>query len=82
MREIEMESPICKRSVVINGHKTSVSLEEPFWHEMKLLAGKENKPISEMIASIDQTREGNLSSAIRLFVLDRCRQPRNTAQMA
>jgi predicted DNA-binding ribbon-helix-helix protein len=66
-----MKSPVVKRSIVINGHKTSVSLEDAFWSGLKDIAGSRNMTLSELVASIDtDRRQGNLSSAIRLFVLD------------
>ena len=67
-----MKSAIVKRSIVIDGHKTSVSLEDAFWSSLKNIARTEGVPVSKMVTEIDKTRErGNLSSAIRLFVLDR-----------
>ena len=66
-----MKSPVVKRSIVIAGHKTSVSLEEAFWKGLKDIAGLRNMTLSDLVASIDtDRRQGNLSSAIRLFVLD------------
>ena len=66
-----MKSPVVKRSIVIAGHKTSVSLEDAFWRGLKDIATSRNMTLSEMVASIDTGRkQGNLSSAIRLFVLD------------
>lgn len=66
-----MKSPVTKRSIVIAGHKTSVSLEDAFWKGLKDIATERNLTLSEMVASIDSgRRHGNLSSAIRLFVLD------------
>jgi predicted DNA-binding ribbon-helix-helix protein len=66
-----MKSPVVKRSVVVAGHKTSVSLEGAFWEGLKEIAGKRQKNLSELVAAIDSERQhGNLSSAIRLFVLD------------
>jgi predicted DNA-binding ribbon-helix-helix protein len=71
-----MKSSIVKRSVVINGHKTSVSLEDAFWSGLKDIAHAECVALSTMVAEIDKTRQGgNLSSALRLFVLDRVRRP-------
>ena len=65
-----MKSSIVKRSVVIGGHKTSVSLEEPFWTDLKQIAHAQHVTLSALVSQIDGTREqGNLSSAIRLFVL-------------
>ena len=65
-----MKSSVVKRSVVIGGHKTSVSLEEPFWIELKKIALTRKMTMAKLVSKIDHTREqGNLSSAIRLFVL-------------
>ncbi|MCC6776060.1 MAG: ribbon-helix-helix domain-containing protein [Hyphomicrobiales bacterium] len=66
-----MKSPVVKRSIVIGGHKTSVSLEDAFWTGLKEIALGRNMTLSELVATIDTERQhGNLSSAIRLFVLD------------
>jgi predicted DNA-binding ribbon-helix-helix protein len=66
-----MKSPVVKRSIVIAGHKTSVSLEDAFWRGLKEIAARRNMTLSDLVASIDaERRHGNLSSAIRLFVLD------------
>jgi predicted DNA-binding ribbon-helix-helix protein len=66
-----MKSPVVKRSIVITGHKTSVSLEDAFWSGLKDIAAARNLTLSELVATIDaDRRQGNLSSAIRLFVLD------------
>ena len=71
-----MKSSVVKRSVVIGGHKTSVSLEDAFWSGLKEIACAQHATLSNMIAEIDRTREqANLSSAIRLFVLNRVRTP-------
>ncbi len=65
-----MKSPVVKRSIVIAGHKTSVSLEDAFWKGLKEIATRQRITLSDLVASIDtQRRQGNLSSAIRLFVL-------------
>jgi predicted DNA-binding ribbon-helix-helix protein len=69
-----LETPIVKRSIVVGGHKTSVSLEDPFWESMKEIAGLKDLTVSEVISQINADREhSNLSSAIRLFVLDHYR---------
>lgn len=69
-----MKSPVVKRSIVIAGHKTSVSLEDAFWQGLKDIAVARQITLSELVASIDTgRRHGNLSSAIRLFVLDHYR---------
>jgi predicted DNA-binding ribbon-helix-helix protein len=66
-----MKSPVIKRSIVVAGHKTSVSLEDAFWSGLKEIAGGRKTTLSDLVASIDsERRHGNLSSAIRLFVLD------------
>ena len=70
-----MKSPVVKRSVVAAGHKTSVSLEDAFWKGLKEIASVRGMTSSELVAVIDSGRQhGNLSSAIRLFVLDFYRQ--------
>ena len=66
-----MKSPVVKRSIVVASHKTSVSLEDAFWHALKEIASVKNLTLSDVVALIDTDRNrGNLSSAIRLFVLD------------
>ena len=66
-----MKSPIMKRTVVLAGHKTSVSLEDAFWRGLKDIAWSRRTTLSNLINSIDLDRErGNLSSALRLFVLN------------
>jgi predicted DNA-binding ribbon-helix-helix protein len=66
-----MKSLVVKRSIVIAGHKTSVSLEDAFWQGLKEIAGKRHTSLSDLVAAIDSERQyGNLSSAIRLFVLN------------
>jgi predicted DNA-binding ribbon-helix-helix protein len=76
-----MKSPVVKRSIVIAGHKTSVSLEDAFWAGLKEIAHGKDMTLSEMVASIDGGRgDGNLSSAIRLFVLDYYRDATKAAR--
>jgi predicted DNA-binding ribbon-helix-helix protein len=66
-----MKSSICKRSVVLGEHKTSVSLEDAFWQALKDIARRKDRTVAQLIASIDAERNiGNLSSAVRLFILD------------
>jgi predicted DNA-binding ribbon-helix-helix protein len=73
-----MKSPVIKRSIVIAGHKTSVSLEDAFWTALKEIAVGRNRTLSDTVAQIDGGRpHGNLSSAIRLFVLDHYRAKTN-----
>lgn len=74
-----MKSSIVKRSIIIDGHKTSVSLEDQFWSGLKEIAHAQEATLSKLVAKIDEKRQyGNLSSAIRLFVLDRARANWNT----
>jgi predicted DNA-binding ribbon-helix-helix protein len=70
-----MKSPVIKRSIVIAGHKTSVSIEDAFWTALKEIAQTRRQSVAELIGAIDGARQtgnraGNLSSAIRVFVLD------------
>ena len=66
-----MKSLVAKRSIVAAGHKTSVSLEDAFWNSLKEIASGRNITLSDLVTAIDsERRQGNLSSAIRLFVLD------------
>jgi predicted DNA-binding ribbon-helix-helix protein len=66
-----MKSSVIKRSTVIAGHKTSVSLEDAFWNALKVIASERDMTLSELVGKIDTERQhDNLSSAIRLFVLD------------
>lgn len=63
-------TPLKKRSVVINGHATSVTIEQPFWDELANIAQQKQVSVSRLIADIDAAGGGgNLSSAIRVFVL-------------
>jgi predicted DNA-binding ribbon-helix-helix protein len=69
-----VKSLVVKRSIVIARHKTSVSLEDAFWSGLKEIAQAQRITLSNLVAEIDTRRRGsNLSSAIRLFVLDRVR---------
>jgi predicted DNA-binding ribbon-helix-helix protein len=70
--------PTTKRSIRLYGHKTSVTLEDAFWDELKRIADAQGVPVGQLIAAIDSERRKahhpNLSSAIRLFVLEYYRQ--------
>ena len=72
------EGPL-KRSVTVAGHRTSLSLEPEFWDALKDIAAREGRTVSALIAEIDAARgRRNLSSAARVFVLERAlagRQP-------
>ena len=66
-----MKSQVVKRSVVIDGHKTSISLEDAFWSNLKAVAQTQGATVAQTVTTINETRkQGNLSSAVRLFVLD------------
>jgi predicted DNA-binding ribbon-helix-helix protein len=75
-----MGSDIAKRSVSIAGHRTSISLEEPFWEVLRDIAEREKLSIQALIGRIDAERgEQNLSSAIRVFVLTDLRERLSTS---
>ena len=75
-----MKSPVVKRSIVVAGHKTSVSLEDAFWKGLKEIANQRDMTVSQLVASIDSDRRhGNLSSGIRVFVLNHFRTLIDTA---
>jgi predicted DNA-binding ribbon-helix-helix protein len=68
------KSLIVKRSLVVGGHKTSVSLEGAFWYELRAIAHERHVYLSELVGKIDAERQHcNLSSAIRLFVFEQRR---------
>lgn len=68
-------SHLIKRSMVLNGHPTSVALEEAFWAALADWAAEEGRPVSELVAAIDEQRPaGSLASAIRVAVLLRARK--------
>jgi len=60
---------IRKHSVLVAGHETSVSMENAFWDDLRSIAREQNLSINDLVAKIDSSRSGNLSSAIRLYVL-------------
>ena len=64
-----MTDGLKKRSVDIDGHRTSVSIEAPFWDALREIADKNHQSVNQLIATIDKDRTGNLSSAIRVYVL-------------
>lgn len=66
-----MKSTVVKRSIILAGHQTSVSLEDAFWRGLKDIATNRRMTMSDLVSSIDLDRQqGNLSSALRLFVLN------------
>ena len=62
-----------KRSVVVAGHRTSVSLENVFWDHLRAIAKSRRVSVNELVTEIDQSRDGSLSSAIRVFILNNLR---------
>ena len=68
------KASLIKHSVRIAGHPTSISLEAPFWDTLREIAARRQQSINALMAAIDAERTGNLSSAIRLFVLESCRR--------
>ena len=69
------KSLVIKRSIVVGGHKTSVSLEDDFWDALKEIARVNRVTLSDLVGSLDEQRQhGNLSSSVRLFVLNHYRQ--------
>ena len=79
-----MASIIVKRSVLVRGHKTSVSLEEPFWNGLKEIAASRGQPVTAVLQRVDLDRHdnSNLSSAVRLFVLEYYRDQAHSAAKA
>ena len=70
-----MKSEVLKRSIVVRGHKTSVSLEDGFWLALKEIADGRGVSLGELAAEIDEQRTAsNLSSAIRLYILEHFRR--------
>ncbi len=63
-----------KRSVLLAGHATSLSLEAEFWSALREIARGRGLSLNRLVASVDATRAGNLSSALRVFVLECCRR--------
>ena len=73
-----MSLAVKKRSVVVAGHRTSISLEEAFWSALRQVATRRRVSVNALVAEIDAARDpahpGNLSSALRVFVLECCRR--------
>jgi predicted DNA-binding ribbon-helix-helix protein len=75
MGMVMKKSLVVKRSIVVGGHKTSVSLEDDFWAALREIAARHRVALSELVGSIDSQRQhGNLSSTVRLFVLNHYRR--------
>ena len=66
---------VVKRSLSIAGHRTSVSLEEIFWNDLRAIAERRARSVASLVAEIDAGRgEANLSSALRVFVLQQAKK--------
>ena len=63
-----------KHSITLNGHRTSISLEDEFWIELQNLAASDNRALQDLVQDIDRNRSGNLSSALRLYVLEKLKK--------
>jgi predicted DNA-binding ribbon-helix-helix protein len=64
------ETTLRKRSVLISGHQTSISIEDAFWIELKSICERERKSLNQIATEVDERRSGNLSSALRVFILN------------
>ena len=70
-RREQPKTGVVKRSIIVAGHKTSISLEEPFWQGLREIATMHDRTLSDTVARIDSERiGGNLSSAVRIFVFE------------
>ena len=67
-----------KRSVRLAGHQTSVSIEDAFWDQLTRIAREQDLSINRLITQLDADRTGNLSSAIRIYVLSQVIETRST----
>ena len=64
------ETTLRKRSVLISGHQTSISIEDAFWIELKSICKQQTKSLNQIATEVDERRSGNLSSALRVFILN------------
>ena len=77
-----MKSAVPKRSIVLDGHKTSISIEDVFWSELKAIADFKCITLSKLVGEIDASQHSNLSSAIRVFVLEHRQDESKRTQIA
>ncbi|MEK9849830.1 MAG: ribbon-helix-helix domain-containing protein [Candidatus Puniceispirillum sp.] len=70
-----------KHSITINGHRTSISLEAPFWDMLREIAATRGQSLASLVQQVDRNRDAGLSSALRLFVLAEIKQQRDAAWM-
>lgn len=66
-----------KRSIALNGHRTSIALEDVFWRELEKIAKAEPCSLPQLIARLDKTRKANLSSTLRVFVMENLLKQKN-----
>jgi predicted DNA-binding ribbon-helix-helix protein len=64
-----------KRSITVAGHRTSITMERPFWEALKEIAVLQKKSVNDLIAEVDKRESINLSSALRVFVLEFYKKP-------
>lgn len=64
------DSALEKHSVTISGHPTSITLEPAFWQALRDIAASKNMSVNALVSHVDDTRSGNLSSALRVYILD------------
>jgi len=65
-----IDGRMTKRSVTVAGHRTSITLEAPFWEALKALARARGQSVNALVAAVDRERRGSLSGALRVFVLE------------
>ena len=76
------KSAVTKRTIEIGGRETSVSLEDPFWDALKVIAHRQGKPLNALVTEIDKTRDRkNLSSKLRMFVLEEALNGKDRAKV-
>ncbi len=74
IRDLSSQAGSKKRSVIVGGQSTSVSLDPFFWEQLRTFAAQRRISVNELVTQIDQQRSGSLSSAIRVFVLENVRK--------
>ena len=82
MSQTVVKSTIIKRSIVIDGRKTSIGIEDDYWNSLQEIAHQRNETVSRLVTRIDAERKfANLSSAIRLFVLGFYQDQYNSSEL-
>ena len=80
IRDLASQAVSKKRSVIVGGHRTSVSLEPIFWDQLRTFAAQRRITVNELVTEIDQQRSGSLTSAIRVFVLESVRKSGSSSE--